>query len=373
MPAVTQDVIRELAGFRGERAPVTTCYLDVDGRRHLRHQDYEYELDLLLRDARSHANGDTSVAADLRRIEEYVKAGIDRSSTRGLAMFSCTAHGLWQVIPLPVPVRNRVVVNHMPAVGQLEAVVQQYDRIGVLLVDRQRARVFVFELGELTDHSELFEELPRDYDDRGERERGDTQHHVEALAAQHVRHAAAVVWKVFQDQHFEHLVIGAPDELAPSVEAAFHPYLRERLAGRLPVSLSLTASVDDIRAATLDFETRLVLTKGADAVERLRAAVATGRRGVAGLKRVLDALNQRRVDVLLISTGYEQEGWRCTGCAHLATVGRRCPVCQGDMDRVADVVEEAVEEALSQSCRVELCEGNADLDVLGRIGALLRY
>ncbi len=41
-----------------------------------------------------------------------------------------------------------------------------------------------------------------------------------------------------------------------------------------------------------------------------------------------------------------------------------------DMDRL---VEEAVEEALGQSCRVEVVVGNADLDVLGRVGALLRF
>jgi hypothetical protein len=43
------------------------------------------------------------------------------------------------------------------------------------------------------------------------------------------------------------------------------------------------------------------------------------------------------------------------------------------MHRVDDVVEEAVEVALTQSCRVAVCEGNADLDVMGRIGALLRF
>jgi hypothetical protein len=43
------------------------------------------------------------------------------------------------------------------------------------------------------------------------------------------------------------------------------------------------------------------------------------------------------------------------------------------MEQIEDVVEEAIDEALSQSCRVEICAGNADLDVLGRIGALLRY
>ena len=34
---------------------------------------------------------------------------------------------------------------------------------------------------------------------------------------------------------------------------------------------------------------------------------------------------------------------------------------------------DGVEDALAQSCRVTVCAGNADLDVLGRIGALLRY
>jgi hypothetical protein len=43
------------------------------------------------------------------------------------------------------------------------------------------------------------------------------------------------------------------------------------------------------------------------------------------------------------------------------------------MTLLEDVVEEAVHEALTQQVRVDVCVGNADLDVLGRIGALLRF
>jgi len=43
------------------------------------------------------------------------------------------------------------------------------------------------------------------------------------------------------------------------------------------------------------------------------------------------------------------------------------------MDEVPDVVQAAVDAALVQSCRVDVCVGNADLDVLGRVGARLRY
>ena len=99
----------------------------------------------------------------------------------------------------------------------------------------------------------------------------------------------------------------------------------------------------------------------------------SGGSGAAGLDAVLGALVARRVDTLLVSEGFEAPGWRCPGCAWVGTRGRRCPLCGTDMDEVSDVVEEAVEEALAQACKVAVCRGNADLDVMGRIGALLRF
>ena len=77
--------------------------------------------------------------------------------------------------------------------------------------------------------------------------------------------------------------------------------------------------------------------------------------------------------MLLVSDDFQAPGWRCRSCGYVGMKGRACPVCNHAMERVDDVVEEAVEEALAQSCRVETCSQNADLDVLGRIGALLRF
>jgi hypothetical protein len=147
---LTQDSIRALAGFKASGSPVVSLYLDVDGRRYVRPRDYEMQLDHLLRHAREHFNGNTPME-DFRRIESHVKAGVDRSHARGLAIFSCADGGLWQVIELPVPVRNQLVVNQAPHVQQLETVVETLERFVVLMVDRQRARVFEFEMGELAD------------------------------------------------------------------------------------------------------------------------------------------------------------------------------------------------------------------------------
>ena len=74
-----------------------------------------------------------------------------------------------------------------------------------------------------------------------------------------------------------------------------------------------------------------------------------------------------------VSDGYQASGWSCSPCGVLTTVGRQCKLCGDEMAEVPDVVEEAVDRAMAQSCKVEICIDNADLDVLGRIGALLRF
>jgi peptide chain release factor subunit 1 len=368
---LTEDVVRGLAARRAGSAPVISCYLDVDGRRRPRFADVTRSLERMVRDAKARANGTPSVHRDLKRIEDHVRAGLDRSGVRGLAMFSCSDDALWQVFALPVPVRDQLVVNHSPSVRQLEVVLDQHERFGMLLADRQRARMLVFELGELVESAERFDQLPRGDDDDHSVRRDRLKDHAAAHVAAHLRHAADVAFSVFQDRPFDRLVLGAPEDIATELTAVLHPYLRARLEARC--SIPVTASDDEIRTAAAEVEAAVERRKEAETVDRLRDAVGAGRRGVAGLRPTLAALGERRVDTLLVSAGYVTEGWRCASCGVLAAVGPTCPVCSSAMEEAEDVVEEAIQEALTQSCRVEVCEDNADLDVMGRIGALLRY
>jgi peptide chain release factor subunit 1 len=370
--AITEDTLRTLAGFEAGGEPVTTCYLDVDGRRLLTQRDIDQELDAVLRSARGRANGTKSVHHDLDRIEGFVKGGFDRSRVRGLALFSCAARDLFEVVPLPVRVRSRVVVNEQPALGQLEAIAEESRRYGVLLVDRQRARMFVFELDELVELTEQVDELPRDYDNRGSSERGDVAGHVDALASQHVRNAAALAFAVFQENGFEHLCIGASDDLVSDVESALHAYLRERLVGRINVTPQ--AGLDTIQKAVVGLEESTERARETALVRRLLDTVGSGGRAATGLGPVLAALNERRVEQLIVSHEYEAEGWRCEATGFLYDVRpNRRGADEPGLRPVQDVVEEAIDDALGQGAKVEICVGNADLDVHGRIGALLRY
>jgi peptide subunit release factor 1 (eRF1) len=372
--------------------PVVTLYLDVDGQRYIRPRDYEAHLDQLLRRARDHAE----VEEDLRRIEGRVRAGLQRSRTKGVALFSCAADNFFEVFELPVRVRDQQAVERTPRVRQLEVILERYRPYGVLVTDRQRARMLVFQAGELRDRSELFRELPRHDDDRGDWDRDHVRDHTAALAQQHVRRAAQVAFALHQQRPFDHLILAGPETAMHEVERELHSYLRDGIVARL--RLPVTASEDEIRAAAAQIEAGVERARTDGLVNRLRDAIgasgpgllgltptmaaaaaqaapigAGAGSGVAGLESVLQSLFGHRVDTLLVSEDFEVQGWRCRQCEYLAARGPNCPLCRTTMDRVDDVVEEAIEVALAGSCRVVVCGGNADLDVLGRIGALLRF
>lgn len=371
MATISEQAVHELAGFRSDDAPVVSCYLDVDGRRHVRAADYEHRLDQLLRPLSSATTGDQPDRRDLDRISRFVRNGLDRSQVRGLALFSCASPDLFEAVELPVPVRDQVIVGHAPAVNQLELVLQHAEPLGVLLADKERARMFVFELGELVERTEFVEELPRDYDRRGQSARGDVEHHIEDLTSQHVRHTADAAFAMYRAHPFAHLVIGASSELRGQVEAALHPYLVERLGPSLPVRPS--ASVDEVRQAAIEAELSLEADRERGLVEQLRSTAGGGGRAVTGLGPVLEAAGERRVAHLLVSQGFVHPGWRCGSCTRLAEVGPQCPTCGEAMTAEENVVAEAVDAAILAGSRVDVCLDNADLDVLGRIGAFLRY
>jgi len=376
---ISEDRVRALAGHRGS-CVVTSCYLDVDGRRHPRHADYETQLEYLVREGKEKAAGFgpeavRSVAADLDRITAWVRGGFDRSHVRGLVFFASSADGFFEVVESPLPISNDIVINHTPHVRPLESILQAYERFAVLLVDRQRARMFRFELGELTEHTEVFDAVPRGGDQAGHPAQGSRAAHVtrhsEEVAHRHLKHAAEVTFSELQRRPVDHVILGGPHEVVVELEGLLHTWVRDRVVDRLVIPA--TAGPDEVRQAALAVEEDVTRRSGAALVDRLRDAIGAGGAGVAGLEATLAALVERRVDVLLVSDGYATEGWRCRSCRYLGPRGRRCPVCAKSMDLVDDVVEEAVEEALANRCRVQIVRENADLDVLGRIGALLRF
>jgi peptide chain release factor subunit 1 len=377
------ELVKRLVRYEGSDRPVTTLYLNVDGRENIRPEDYRHRLETMVKEALSKESDETRIKfieSDLARISHFVNDEFERNNTRGLAVFAC-GDDLWQTIELTLPVEDHLVVNRTPHVRILETLLDEYETIGVLITDKQKARLLVIELGRIVEREEVVDPVPRHDDDKGDWEKDHVRDHSAAIASQHMRNAATAMFDLYQRCHFEHLVVFVADELKDELCKNLHDYLKQRKVGR--GNLPLNTSDHEIVNASHGLVQKWKRNRENEDVSRLRAALAindVARRSsgelvgaVVGLEDTLQAIYEKRVETLLVSAGFTAEGWRCPGCNCIATVGRRCRVCGDEMTLVDDVVEEAVEDAIGQKCRVEFCSDNADLDVMGRIGALLRF
>src|SRR5438093_13073093 len=102
---IDRGFLRRLAGWSAEGTPVSTLYLDVDGRRYPRKQDYLLRAELLGNQLQKEAStlpkkAAASVSKDVERMVGFL-GELDRGPTRGVALFSCSSAGLWDQVLVP--------------------------------------------------------------------------------------------------------------------------------------------------------------------------------------------------------------------------------------------------------------------------------
>ncbi len=109
------------------------------------------------------------------------------------------------------------------------------------------------------------------------------------------------------------------------------------------------------------------------ALDRLRAAIAADGHGVGGPEATLQALNERRVETLLLAPEFDGTGGRCASCGLLALdAGQPCPVDGTSLEPVA-LREAVVELAVLQDADVLFVTRHPDLGSWQGIGALSRF
>lgn len=372
-----RDVVRRLAEWNTGGLPVTTLYLDCDGRRYPRRGDLVRRGEDLARRAcdeidRSERDAWLSVCKDVQRIGDFLREELERKGPiRGVALFACSGAGLWEAVTASRSLRDRLVVGPRPHLVPLEALVEMAESFCTAIVDREKARIFLSSLGEIEEVSPVLDDVPGRHDQGGWAQ-ARLGRHIEDHVQRHLKRVADALLRLHQRRRYDHLVLAGPEQAVAELERELHDYVRRTILGR--TSLPLTASAEEVLDRAVALERDLEDRREREAVDRVaqEAGADTGR-AVAGMGPTLAALEENRVDTLVVRDGLRATGVRCSSCGHLALDGRRCEVCGGPTEDVPDLVEEAVEAGLRLRCRVETVRDGAVLDRSGGIGALLRF
>lgn len=374
-PLPTATEVRALARHRGEPA-VTSVYLDVDGRSRPVADDYRAAFGRLADNLRHRVRAardrrlQEAVDVDLDRMRAWLGPDLDRSATRGLALFSSRGPQDWfEAVELPWPVHDDAGIASTPRVAQLLAVLDEYEPFVAVLADHRRVRVLLVELGELAEIAELV-----DWEDRAVDttvELGSYQRHTDDRTRHHDERAARLVEHAIAGWPTLRVVVAGPDRAVAGLEAHLRSETRGRIVGR--AGLWVAAGTREIHDAVVGIAEAAERRHEAELVEQLRQAAAqSAQRGVVGLEATLAALTEQRVGTLVVSDGFRAPGARCPACDRTGIDLRQCPWCGTTTAEIDNIVEDAVSQALTQGATVEFAHGT-ELDRYGHIGALTRH
>jgi peptide chain release factor subunit 1 len=371
------EKVRSLASLRSPDAKVVSVYLDLDpsqlpaARR--------TQIESLLLDAESRyakQSDDVSHSArlalreDINRVRTYLEGPeFSAKNARAVAVFCSSPAGLFEVVRLSRPVQSELVVDDSPFIEPLNRA-SSPDGWCVLLVNRRTSRVFRGTRERLEEVGTFRDEVHR-WHDQGGWSQARYQRGIEKEIHDHIKGTCEQLFRMHKREPMRGLIVGAATQLWPEVEGTLHSYLRDLVVARVDVDVehSNADEVTKVAAPVIEEEERR--TERA-ALDRLSEGLGTGTRAAAGLDDVLAALNQQRVETLLLAAGFRAPGVACA-CGWAGTSGRTCPVDSGSLEARDDIVETAVEQAITQSADVRTVEFHDDLDKHGSIAAICRF
>jgi peptide chain release factor subunit 1 len=370
---ITQNRLRALAEVRPARGRVLSVFLNLDPAEFATPPARSSAITSVITEAARKVESSeglsdderSALKADVERVREVLAgAGVASNGTRAVAVFACGPADLLEVVKLRRPVESKVVLNRTAFVEPL--VLQGTDeRWMVLLSNRRAARIFVGPGDELEETDRIVDDVHSQHDQGGWSQLN-YQRSVEKEVHDHLVHVAEIAFQIHKRRGLDRVLIGAPEELLTEFKGRLHPYLRERIAGKVSVDIE-NASLEEVRAdAAKAIETHARKYER-EALDRLVEAVGRGGRGAAGIGQVLDALNQARVETLLIA-----ESFRAGGRVDFGA-GLLLPAEAEQGEPVDDIVEPAIEKALEQSANPVVVRYHDDLQPLGGIGAVLRF
>ena len=278
------------------------------------------------------------------------------------------------VVRLPEAPPDAVMWSEQAEIAPLQTMLENNERMAVVLFDAQRTRLFTIFLGQIETRCSFEDAVPGKQATGGwfaleqarfERHRLD---HLRRHAQRTVRELLDVLCK----QSFDRLLLAGPEESLAVLRRQLSRPLELRLSGTIGVEMSATDA--DVLKVSLAVAANVERHEQQGIVDELLES-ATAARVVLGVSSTLSALADGSVHLLVLCEDFAESGAVCGACERLVQDGLRCPACGAAVAPLANLREAMIRQALAQCARVTTVAGPAAdrLRAHGSVGAWTRF
>src|SRR3989304_1365053 len=371
----TRDDLAQLNNLRGDGGLFTSVFLSVNPVTNPKGQYFvafrnlvKTELDKL------DSAGQKLVKEDIKKIETYIKSG-KTEFKKALAIISSATSDIWEVCHFSVPLKNHVVIDKTPYLKPLTSILEQYHSYAVALVDREHARLFGIQLGEIYEHTELFTpDIPRKHKKGGWQGRDENRfrRHIDVHVHFHLKDVVRHLEEILKKGEANHLILGGSEESVGLFSKMLPPPISSKIAGTFTADMH--AGDDEILEKSLGAIKRVEKASEESLVNELITRANKNGSAAMGIEDVLKQVQSGNIHRRVFLEGFNAAGLKCSSC-NFQTIQtlETCPFCNTSLEKIGHLIDFAVQKAIDQGAEISAISENATLKEAGSIGALLRY
>lgn len=369
----------QLAERTESAGPFLTLYLDTRGGdgsqkdrvRILMKQEIQRVREALARENRPPENGSEKlIDRGIREIESFLSESLSPETT-GVAIFSSPDEEFFLPLELSIPVEPELFIGSRPHLRQLAILRHRHPHILAAMVDAKNGRLCEIRLGRITDEISVDDPDVPGKTDQGGWSQANIQRHIQDHINHHQKEVAERLTRLFDQRKPDAVVLVGQDRNL----ANFEQYLPKRVADAMvgTIHLDIRAPHDEIVRGC----EALVLTHRNETTRERLTELATlaekNGRATLGWNGVVKAVNERKLEHLLIRDDIQSRGWKCGNCALIGqSVPLGCPSC-GETVLTVDLVEQFLSAATSENAQITFALEQSVLDEYDGVGAFLRF
>lgn len=221
-------------------SPVLSVYIGEEGKKTPSVAILRSNLHSLVHMALS-ARDREAFKRDIERMDAFLRERIDTRNTRGIVFFS-SGKNIWEALPLPFPVHPSCTLAAQPFLTPLESALQLHQGYLVLLVDREKARMFTVDMGQIAEHLDVFDcHVPQEVKAiKSDFNRDNIIfRHIEDHLHQHLVLVAQAVKGFAKGKTFRFILLGGHRETLPKVIHHLPPELQRLVLGTFDTELNI--------------------------------------------------------------------------------------------------------------------------------------
>jgi peptide chain release factor subunit 1 len=291
---------------------------------------------------------------------------------KGLVIFASKCSGFLKEYRIAAEPPRKMVLDTSPYLLPLAKLKDEFEDYGLLLMDSREAKLMIVRSSMIESEGGSSIDLMNKHKKGG----------MSQMRFNRLRRGAikSFVSDVVEDlrsmddlKDLRGLVIAGPGEAKKQLLDELPQDISDMVLGELDVDMEISSG--DLLHLTDELASADERKEEAELVRELEAAIMKGDPAAYGETDIQKALEQGRVEALMILEGTSIPGWICERCQNLnarTKAPEKCPSCGGPVSSV-EFVEELFELARRTDAKVEFVKDSSFLESIGGLGAILRY